>query len=113
MLVSAHAEAKQLSRQHDFRPLPTAPPSTPEIRSEFVREMKEKMETSEARAQYRLRKQTVEPVFGTIKKWMGFTQFPVRGHEKVSGEWTLVALAYNIKRLLKLKCASQQALSPA
>ena len=37
-----------------------------------------------------------QPVFGTIKKWMGFTQFPLRGHENVSGEWQLVTLSYNM-----------------
>ncbi len=75
VLVSAHAEAKQLRRRHDFRPQPTEEKKAPEIRSAFVREMKEKMERDESRAKYRLRKQTVEPVFGTIKQWMGFRQF--------------------------------------
>lgn len=107
VLVSVHAEAKQLRRKHDFRPLPTEEKKSPEIRSAFVLEMKQKMERDEARAKYRLRKQTVEPVFGTVKKWMGFTQFLLRGHAKVSGEWQLVALAYNIKRLWNLKCAPQ------
>lgn len=106
VLVSVHAEAKQLRRKHDFRPLPSEERKAPAIRSTFVREMKEKMERDESRAKYRLRKQTVEPVFGTIKKWMGFTQFLLRGHEKVSGEWQLVTLAYNMKRLWNLKCAT-------
>ena len=103
VLVSVHAEAKQLRRKHDFRPLPTGEKEPPQIRSEFVLEMKERMEREENRAAYRLRKQTVEPVFGTIKKWIGFTQFLLRGHEKVSGEWQLVTLAYNFKRLWKMK----------
>ena len=71
--------------------------------------MKEKMERGESRAKYRLRKQTVEPVFGTIKKWMGFTQFQLRGHEKVTGEWQLVTLAYNMKRLWRMHGASKRA----
>ena len=99
VLVSAHAEAKQLRRKHDFRPLPKERKEPPAIRSEFVRQMKEKMETQSARQKYRLRMQTVEPVFGTIKKWMGFDQFLLRGIEKVTGEWNLIALAYNFKRL--------------
>jgi len=112
VLVSAHAEAKQLRRKHDFRPRPKEEKKTPKIRSAFVREMKEKMDRDESRAKYRLRKQTVEPVFGTIKEWMGFRQFLLRGHEKVSGEWQLVTLAYNVKRLWRMRCAPMQAVSP-
>jgi transposase len=112
VLVSAHAEAKQLRRRHDFRPRPTQEKKAPEIRSAFVLEMKEKMERDASRKKYRLRKQTVEPVFGTIKQWMGFRQFLLRGHQKVSGEWKLVTLAYNMKRLWRMQCASMQAFSP-
>jgi len=112
VLVSAHAEAKQLRRKHDYRPRPSEEKKGPEIRSSFVREMKEKMECDESRAKYRLRKQTVEPVFGTIKQWMGFRQFLLRGHEKVSGEWKLVTLAYNMKRLWRMQCAPMQAVNP-
>jgi hypothetical protein len=75
--------------------------------------MKEKMERDESRAQYRKRKQTVEPVSGTIKKWMGFTQFLRRGHEKVSSEWQLVTLAYDVKRLWRMCCVQKQAAVPA
>ena len=105
VLVSVHAEAKLLRRKHDFRPLPTKEKPAPKVRSEFVLEMLAKMESDEGRAKYRHRKQTVEPVFGTIKKWMGFTQFQLRGHEKVSGEWQLVTLAFNMKRLWRMSCA--------
>jgi len=112
VLVSAHAEAKQMRRKHDFRPLPTQEHRVAQTPSAFVREMTEKMARAESRAKYRLRKQTVEPVFGTIKKWMGFTQFLLRGHEKVSGEWQLVTLAYNIKRLWRMQCAPNKALNP-
>jgi len=107
VLVSVHAEAKQLRRKHDFRPLPTEEKGPPEIRSAFVLEMKEKMERAESREKYKLRKQTVEPVFGTTKKWMGFTQFLLRGYENVNGEWQLVALAYNFKRLWRMLCLQQ------
>ena len=54
---------------------------------------------------YAKRKQTVEPVFGIIKSVMGFRQFLLRGLEKVSGEWDLVCLAYDVKRLWALKTA--------
>ena len=112
VLVSVHAEAKQMRRKHDFRPQPTEVKEPPAIRSEFVLEMKEKMEREDNRATYRLRKQTVEPVFGTIKKWMGFTQFQLRGLEKAGGEWKLVTLAYNVKRLWKMKHAQTLEVSP-
>jgi len=49
-----------------------------------------------------LRKQTVEPVFGIIKEAMGFRRFLLRGLEKVRGEWQLVCLAYNCRRLHRL-----------
>ena len=51
----------------------------------------------------KLRKQTVEPVFGIIKEVMGFRRFSLRGHAKVSLEWTLVCVSYNLKRLFTLK----------
>jgi hypothetical protein len=46
-----------------------------------------------------LRKSTVEPVFGIIKSVMGFRQFMLRGLDAVRGEWTLVCMAWNLKRL--------------
>ena len=52
-----------------------------------------------AKAKYKLRKQTVEPVFGIIKQAVGIRQFPLRGIEKVRGEWQLVALACDCRRL--------------
>ena len=110
VLVSVHAEAKQLRRKHDFRPQPTETKEPPKIHSTFILAMKAKMEQGESRAKYRLRKQTVEPVFGTIKKWMGFTQFLLRGHEHVRGEWQLVTLAYNMKRLWRMQAAQNQAI---
>ena len=68
VLVSVHAEAKQLRRKHDLRPLPADAKEPPQIRSAFVLEMKEKMSRGQARQKYRLRKQTVEPVFGIVEK---------------------------------------------
>jgi hypothetical protein len=52
-------------------------------------------------------KATIEPVFGIVKSVLGFRQFSLRGHEKVSGEWCLVGGAYNLKRMhtLMLKTA--------
>ena len=55
---------------------------------------------------YALRKQTPEPVFGIIKSVLGFRQFSLRGLEKVRGEWSLVTMAWNIKRMFVLNPAS-------
>jgi transposase len=66
---------------------------------EAKKKMAERLKTAEGKAIYKKRKETVEPVFGIIKQAMGFRQFMVRGLRRVSAEWTLVTLAYNIKRL--------------
>jgi hypothetical protein len=50
----------------------------------------------------RLRRQTVEHPFGTIKAWMGATHFLTRTIEKVSTEMSLHVLAYNMKRAIRL-----------
>ncbi|MDT4797593.1 IS1182 family transposase ISAzo2 [compost metagenome] len=65
--------------------------------------MAHKLQTRVGRARYALRKQTVEPVFGIIKSVLGFRQFSLRGLDKVSGEWTLVCLAWNLKRMAVLR----------
>ena len=65
--------------------------------------MKHRLTTRAGRAAYALRKQTVEPVFGIIKSVMGFGQFSLRGLRKVTGEWTLVCLAWNVKRMAVLR----------
>lgn len=58
-----------------------------------------KLRTAAGKALYRLRKCTVEPVIGIIKEAMGFRQFSLRGQQNVTGEWCLVCLAYNLRRL--------------
>jgi len=108
--VSVQAEAAQLGRTHDFRPAhrrserPVAEPKAP-----WRIAMKAKLQTEEGRARYRKRWSTVEPVFGIIKAAMGFRQFRLRGLEKVRGEWQLVCLAYNFRRLWKLKTEAGRA----
>jgi len=54
------------------------------------------------RRAYALRKHTPEPVFGIIKSVMGFRQFSLRGLANVRGEWSLVTLAWNVKRMFAL-----------
>jgi transposase len=68
-----------------------------------VERMKHTLKTKAGRATYALRKQTVEPVFGIIKSVMGFRQFLLRGLENVQTEWTLVCLAWNLKRMAVLR----------
>jgi hypothetical protein len=75
----------------DAEPLPG--PTDP------VTEMKHRLKTIAGKAVYANRKCTVEPVFGIIKAAMGFRQFLLRGLDRVAGEWDLVCIAYNIKRL--------------
>jgi transposase len=67
-----------------------------------VTKMKHRLETIAGKAVYAKRKCTVEPVFGIIKAAMGFRQFLLRGLNRVAGEWDLVCIAYNIKRLYAL-----------
>jgi len=61
--------------------------------------MRHRLKTGSGKALYKLRQQTVEPVFGIIKSVLGFRQFLLRGVTKVSLEWELVCLAYNFRRL--------------
>jgi transposase len=64
--------------------------------------MAHRLKTREGRDLYALRKQTPEPVFGIIKSVMGFRQFQLRGIDKVRGEWSLVTMAWNLKRMFVL-----------
>ena len=102
VLVAAGTEDRR--RQHDFRPesKDTQPkePTTP-----WLVAMQEKLSQPAHRASYRVRKHTVEPVFGIMKHAMGFRHFQLRGHAKVTGEWQLLALAYNCKRLHTMQLA--------
>ena len=61
--------------------------------------MQHRIKTTEGKKIYAKRKSTVEPAFGVIKQVMGFRQFLLRGLDAVTGEWTLVCIAYNLKRL--------------
>jgi hypothetical protein len=84
-------------RERHSEPVPLPANATPmQARSHHLK-------TKAGRAAYALRKQTVEPVFGIIKSVMGFRQFLLRGLEKVTGEWSLVCLAWNIKRMAVLR----------
>ena len=80
-----------------------AEPAPLEQPAGHVEQMKHALKTRAGRAAYALRKQTVEPVFGIIKSVMGFRQFLLRGLDNVRNEWTLVCLAWNLKRMAVLR----------
>lgn len=81
-------------------------PDAPEpVTDDPVVKMAWRLKTQTGCALYATRKATVEPVFGIIKQAMGFRQFLLRGLVAAAGEWTLVTLAFNLKRMLILSLA--------
>ena len=84
-------------RERHSEPAPLAQDATP------TQAMAHRLKTIAGRATYAMRKQTVEPVFGIIKSVLGFRQFSMRGLRKVTGEWDLVCLAWNVKRMAVLR----------
>ncbi len=97
-MLACGREAHHPSWQARFsEPPPLATPAEP------IARMKHRLLTRAGRAWYALRKQTVEPVFGVIKAVMGFRQFLLRGLQAVRGEWSLVTMAWNIRRMAALR----------
>ena len=82
-----------------------APPPPPDNPTP-VEAMANRLRTPEGRALYAQRKHTPEPVFGIIKAVLGFRQFLLRGLDAVRGEWRLVTLAWNLKRMFALTRAA-------
>ena len=78
------------------------PPPAPPADADPITRMKHTLSTPQGRSRYAQRKCTVEPVFGIIKQTMRFRQFLLRGLVKVKGEWNLVCMAWNIKRMAVL-----------
>lgn len=88
--------------QERFDQQPDTPPSadaSPKVKMAY------KLKSAIGQAIYGARKSTVEPVIGIIKEVLGFRQFSLRGLTAVAGEWTLVCLAFNLKRLHRLQTA--------
>jgi transposase len=97
-LMAAGRESHHLPWQERFsEPPPLCEPA------DAVERMRHRLKTRAGRASYGKRKQTVEPVFGIIKAGMRFRQFLLRGIEAVRGEWSLVTMAWNIRRMAVLK----------
>jgi hypothetical protein len=97
------------SWQERFTPLPAPPPAdaSPQVHMAY------KLKTALGRAIYGARKCTVEPVIGIIKEVLGFRQFSLRGVEAAAGEWCLVCLAFNLKRLHTLLAGDARRLGGA
>jgi transposase len=97
-----HQRSVRDLEQHDDPPPPGAGASAKE-------HMAHRTSTAAGRALYKLRQQTVEPVFGIIKSALGFRSFSMRGLGKAGLEWTLMALSYNLKRLFNLQATLKAA----
>ena len=106
LYVSVHREDAHSEREYDYRPKKQSERPVKNVKDPRLLKMKEKLQTEEGKALYAKRNHTVETAFGIIKAVMGFRGFMLRGLEKVSGEWSLVCLSYNLKRLHQLRLAS-------
>ena len=94
-----------IAREHHHLPLAERFALDPEgpIPEEPSAAMAHRLKTRVGKALYAVRKSTVEPVIGIVKSVMGFRQFSLRGLNNVTGEWNLVCLAYNIKRMHRMQ----------
>lgn len=96
-LIAAGRQPHHPSLSERFAAAPPAPDNpTP------VEAMIHRLQTAEGKKLYALRKQTPEPVFGIVKSVLGFRQFLLRGLDNVRGEWSLVTMAWNMKRMFAL-----------
>jgi len=93
-LIALGREAHHLPLEQRLTPDAPEPEST-----DPLVKMAWKLQTQSGRALYGKRKSTVEPVFGIIKQILGFRQFSLRGLDAVTGEWKLVTMAFNLKRM--------------
>ena len=99
-LIALGRDRHHRSWKDRFAQAPPAPENPTPLEA-----MRHRLASPEGRRTYGLRKQTPEPVFGIIKAAMGFRQFSLRGLDKVKGEWNLVTLSYNVKRMFALRPA--------
>ena len=108
LYVSVRREDAQVPRRYDYRPKHKIKGQR-KLSDPILCAMADKLRTPEGQRAYRQRACSVEPVFGIIKSVMNFRQFLLRGLRKVSGEWNLICLAYNLKRLHRLGTHLQRA----
>lgn len=100
-LIAMKREHHNASWRERFAEDPKAPPAS----ANLMQQMAHRLKTRRGKKLYALRKQTPEPVFGIIKSVMGFRQFLLRGLENAKGEWNLVAMSWNIRRMFTLGSA--------
>ena len=98
-LIALGRSRHHVSWKERFAAAPKAPPAS----ATPLQKMAHRLQTPAGRKLYGLRKQTPEPVFGIIKSVMGYRQSLLRGLENVSGEWNLVTMSWNIKRMFALQ----------
>jgi transposase len=79
--------------------VPDSPRGRPPKNLTTKEKMARKLRTKKGRETYAQRKWIVEPMFGFIKRGLGFTQFLLNGIQKMRGEWRLVCLASNLRKL--------------
>ena len=99
-VIALGREAHHPSPAERFAAAPPAPKDPTPLEA-----MAHRLRTPQGKALYALRKHTPEPVFGIIKSVLGFRQFLLRGLEGVRGEWKLVTMAWNLKRMFALGAA--------
>ena len=99
-LIAMGRERHHPSLNQRFADAPPAPENPTPIEA-----MAHRLTTPEGKKLYALRKQIPEPVFGIIKSALGFRQFLLRGLDQVRGEWSLVTMAWNMKRMFTLQPA--------
>ena len=97
-VIAMGRDAHHLALDARFAAPPPPPPKDPTP----LAAMEHRLNTPEGKRRYALRKQTPEPVFGIIKSVLGFRQFLLRGLDNVRGEWKLVTMAWNLKRMFAL-----------
>jgi transposase len=100
-LIAMKRERHNARWKERFAADPKAPPASASV----MEKMAHRLKTRRGKKLYALRKQTPEPVFGIIKSVMGFRQFLLRGFENAKGEWNLVTMSWNIKRMFALSPA--------
>jgi len=76
-----------------------------------LRQMRQKLDSESGKAIYSKRKYTVEPPFGHIKSIMGFTSFLLRGKQKVRGEFKIVSIAHNLRKIWLYLKANKKSLA--
>jgi transposase len=100
--IDGHVATERI--KHNER-VPDAPRGRPPADLTAKEKMARKLRTKKGRATYAKRKSIVEPVFGQIKRCRGFTQFLLRGMEKMRGEWSLVCMTHNLLKLFRARPA--------